>query len=253
MKIFAIVNRKGGVAKTTTAHAMGAYLTRQGFRVLFIDLDSQCNLSAAVCGALNTWDEDSTAYSIFSKEPSRGFIYTNNGADIIPGSPRLATADTLLSDRAGELKKYLKELSKQYDYVILDCPPGLGMLTTAALIAATDVIITAGVDLFSIQAMTAIIQQADLIRKKLNKRLTIAGVLLTRYDKRSSFTRSVHEQIRGLCEQMHVRLFDTVIRENIALKEAQAGALDIFAYAPRSNGAKDYTAFMEELLHEEEN
>lgn len=245
MKVYAILNRKGGTGKTTTAHNMGAYLIREGFRVLFIDLDSQCNLTTAICGTI---PPGLSSIDLFRGEDIKNCIYQYEDINIIPGSPELAAADLQLSDKAGELKKQLQGINRKFDFVVIDTPPNMGMLTTAALIGATDAVICAGVDLFSIQGMTAVSQQAGLIRQRLNKRLHISGVLLTRYDKRGSFTRSVHEQIKDLCGQMNIKLFKTVIRENIALKEAAAGALDIFSYAPRSNGAKDYTAFMGELM-----
>ena len=249
MKTISIVNRKGGTGKTTTAHALGFGLIRQGYKVLFIDIDQQCNLTTVICGAL---PPGATSYDILTGSAQIGdAIHTTAaGVDIIPGSPLLATADKLDAQAAQLIREQLKAVRRRYDFVVIDTPVNMGLCTTAALIAADGAIITAQANLFSVQGIAAIMQQIEAVKGKANKGLNVAGVLLTLYDRRRSFTRSAHEDIKELCDNTFgIRLFNTFIRQNVAIEEAAAAGTDIYTYAPRSNGAKDYTAFVNEFLN----
>lgn len=248
MKTISIVNRKGGTGKTTTAHALGAGLIRQGYKVLFIDLDQQCNLTTVICG---TVPPGATTYDILTGAKIGDAIHTTaGGVNIIPGSPLLATADKLEAQAAQLIREQIKAMRRHYDYTVIDTPVNMGLCTTAALIATDGVIITAQANLFSVQGIAAIMQQIEAIKDKANKKLTVDGVLLTLYDRRRSFTRSAHDDIQQLCnDTFKIRLYNSVIRQNVAIEEAAAAGLDIFTYSPRSNGAKDYTEFIKEYLN----
>ncbi len=251
MNTIAVVNRRGGVGKTATAHAMGAGLQARGFKVLFVDLDSQGNL---------TFDTGATGAGLSALELLTGQAaaadvveMTAQGTAVIPAGPNLAAADVIITGTGKEyrLREALEPLAPAFDYAIIDTPPALGTLTTNALTAATGAIIPAQAEIHSIQGISLLNDTAQAVRKYCNPRLTIYGVLLTRYAGRAVLSRDMRENLAQAAAALHTRLFNTPIRECIAVKEAQASQLDIFTYAPRSNAAKDYAAFIDEFLEVE--
>lgn len=244
--ITAIVNQKGGVGKTTTAHALGAGLTKRKRKVLFIDLDAQCNLSytlGAVNPAITSLD------LLHGSQASQAVIKTPDG-DLIPASPFLAGVDIELTGPGKEkrLQTALAPIAKLYDHVIIDTPPALGILTLNALTAAGQAIITAQADLFSLQGIGALWQTIDAIRKLSNPGLEIAGILLTRYSPRAILTREITDSLDQTAATLGAYLYKAKIREAIAVKEAQISHKSIFDYAPKSNPALDYDAFIKEYL-----
>lgn len=245
METIAIVNRKGGVAKTATAWALGAGLKRKGYSVLYVDLDSQQNLSyglGADPAGLNSMDlltGDATA--------PEAIQHTLQG-DAIPGTEALAGADAIIDGTGKEyrLKEALKGL--QYDYCILDTPAALGTLTVNALTAATSVVIPVQPDIDSLQGLAQLNKAITAVKKYCNKKLQIRGILITRYNGRAVISRDMQSNLAEVAPQMHTRLYSTPIRECSAVKEAKASRQDIFTYSPRSNAAKDYTDFVNEFL-----
>lgn len=244
MKTLAVINQKGGVAKTTTAAAIGAGLSSRGHRVLFIDLDAQGNLSSSLGaggrapGAL----ELLTGQSVEPQHTAQG--------DLIGSTPALAAADTTITETGKEyrLKEALEPLSPSYDFAIVDTPPALGILTVNALTAATAAIVPAQADIFSLEGIGQLSGTIDAVRRYCNPSLKIAGIVLTRYNWRTILGREVKELIERTAGQLHTKLYKTKIRECTALKEAQARRQSIFDYAPRSNAAKDYAALVDEIL-----
>jgi len=254
MKIIAVSNQKGGTGKTTTALNLGAALTLRGRKVLLIDLDSQTNLSYAMDanatgitghGSLDVLEERITA--------AEAIQHTAQG-DVIAASPALAGADLIITQVGKEyrLREALEPLEGMYDYCIIDTPPALGILTINALTAADACIIPAQADIFSLQGIGQLYNTIQTVRKYCNPRLTILGILLTRYNPRAIISREVGEMAAATAEGMGSKVFTTKIRECTALKEAQALRSNIFDYARSSNAAADYTSFTEELLIEEE-
>lgn len=242
----AIVNRRGGVGKTATAHAIGAGLSHRGYKTLFIDLDSQCNL---------TYDLSVTGAPLGSMEILSGTataqeaIQHTEGGDIIPASPSLAVADTTL-ERTGKeyrLREALEPLKEKYDYIIIDTPPALGVLTVNALTACDSAIIPAQAEIHSLQGIGLLNETIKAVQKYTNPNLFIKGILITRYNKRAIISRDMKDNLEATAKNLGTIVFDTPIRECTAIKEAQAKQTDIFTYAPRSNASKDYTALLNNI------
>lgn len=246
-EILAIINQKGGVGKSTTAHALGAGLKQKGFSVLLVDLDAQGNLSY-------TFDADNlklTTLDILSKKvDAHTAIQHLEQGDIIASTPNLAGADTILTTTGKEylLKEALEQVQNDYDYIIMDTPPALGILTINALTACTGVIIPAQADIYSLQGISQLYGTIQTVKKYCNATLQIKGMLLTRYSSRAILSRDVADMIEQTAIQCETKLYKTKIRECIAIKEAQASKQNVFTYAPKSNAALDYTALVTEIL-----
>ena len=248
MEVIAIVNRKGGVGKTATAQALGAGLIKKGCSVLYIDLDSQTNLTyglGADASGLSSMDVlagDATAQEAIQ--------HTQQG-DAIAGAEALAGADAAIDGTGKEyrLKEALEGL--QYDYCIIDTPAALGTLTVNALTAADSVIIPVQAEVYSLQGIGQLSKTIEAVKKYCNRNLYIRGILITRYNGRAIISRDMQANLEDAAQQLKTRLYSTPIRECVSIKEAQAQQQDIYSYAPRSNAAKDYAAFIEEFTERE--
>jgi chromosome partitioning protein len=247
MEVTAIINRKGGVGKTATAHNLGAGLQRKKNKVLYIDLDSQTNLTY-------TMDADVNGLTIQDviedgADINEAIQHTAQG-DIIPGAPGLATADSTLTATGKEyrLKEALDGLKAKYDYIIIDTPAQLGILTVNALTAATNAIIPVQAEIYSLQGIGLLNETIEAVKKYTNPLLYIKGILTTRYNKRAVISRDMQSNLEDLAKKLYTTCYKTPIRECTAIKEAQAMQTDIFSYAPKSNAAADYTAFVKEYL-----
>lgn len=254
MQIIAITNQKGGVAKTTTTLAIGAGLARKGHKVLFVDLDAQTNLSY-VMEADATGLTGRTSLDVMEGRASASdaIQHTRHG-DIIAASPALAGADAVLTQVGKEyrLKEALEPLAPMYDFILLDTPPALGILTVNALTACNGCIIPAQADIYSLQGISQLYNTLQTVKKYCNPSLKVLGILLTRFNSRAIISREAADMIGQAAEQMGSRLYTARIRECTAIKEAQACREDIFTYAPHSNAAADYAALIDEILTEEE-
>ena len=246
MITIAIINQKGGVGKSTTAAAIGAGLALKGHSVLFVDLDAQGNLSYSV-GA------DAKGYNAMGVliDPdtiAENIQHTAQG-DILASSPSLAGADAVITQTGKEyrLKEALAHVAGKYDFCIIDTPPALGILTVNALTAATGCIAPAQADIFSLQGLIQLHGTIKTVTRYCNGGLIFMGILLTRYNGRAIISRDAAKLIKQTAEQLDTSLYSTRIRECTALKEAQAMKQSIYTYAPKSNAAKDYSAFMEEI------
>ena len=250
MKTIAIINRKGGVGKTATAHTLGAGLMKTGKRVLFVDLDSQMNLSFVMNAAITP--KNSMALLMGEVTTKEAIQHTPNG-DIIAASEDLAAADMTFTQKRKEyiLREALDEVKKAYDYVIIDTPAALGTLTTNALTAADYGIITVQPEVFSLQGLGQLYKIIETVTAYSNKDLKIKGILITRFDKKTVLSRDMQSDMNEAAQQLHTFVYKYPIRECIAVKEAQARQTDIFTYSPRSNAAKDYKAFLEEFIRRE--
>lgn len=244
MEVVAIVNRKGGVGKTATAQALGAGLRKKRRTVLFIDLDSQCNLSYG----LGASTDELTSMDILTGEAGadQAIQHTAQG-DIIAGSEALAGADSSITETGKEyrLKEAISGL--QYDYIIIDTPAALGTLTVNALTAADSAVIPVQADIYSLQGIGQLNETIKAVKKYCNTGLSIKGILLTRYNGRAVISRDMQANIEAAAKQLNTKLYSAPIRECIAIKEAQALQQDLFTYAPKSNAAKDYEAFINEF------
>lgn len=245
MEVIAIVNRKGGVGKTATAQALGAGLIRKGCSVLYIDLDSQTNLTyglgadAAGLSSMDVLTGEATAQEAIQHTPQ---------GNVIAGAEALAGADTAIDGTGKEyrLKEALDGL--QYDYCIVDTSAQLGTLTVNALTAADSVVIPVQAEVYSLQGIGQLSKAIEAVKKYCNHDLYIRGILITRYNGRAIISRDMQSNLEEAAKQLKTWLYSTPIRECVSIKEAQAQQQDIYSYAPRSNAAKDYAAFIEEFM-----
>jgi len=249
-KTLAIINQKGGVGKSTTALMLAAGLSLKGYSVLSIDLDAQSNLTYTA-GAKT---DGATALGVLTGEIKAGdAVQHTESGDIIPASKALAGADAFITDTGKEyrLKEALEPLAGEYDYIIIDTPPALGILTINALTACNSVIIPAQADIYSLQGIEQLAETMKPVKKYCNADLTIEGILLTRYSSRSVLSREVAELAEQLAAKLGTKLFKSTIREAIAVKESQISQRNLYSYAPKAKVTEDYTRFIAELLGEE--
>lgn len=241
MYTIAVINQKGGVAKTTTAAALGAGLIDRGFSVLLVDLDAQGNLTASTGAKAGGAMELLSGLTVVPQATAQG--------DIIASSPALAVADSTITETGKEYKLREALTAFKYDYCILDTPPALGILTINALTAANTAVVPARADMFSLQGIAQLSQTVAAIKKYCNPALTVSGIVLTMYNRRTILHREIAEVLTNAAAQLNTKLFNTKIRPCNALAEAQAKRKSIFQYAPKSNAAEDYRALITEILN----
>jgi chromosome partitioning protein len=243
-KVISISNHKGGVGKTTSAINIGAGLNKLGKRVLLIDLDAQANLSQS----LGLTDQEQNIYGAIKGEYKLQPVDIVKGLDVIPSTLDLSGAEVELSGEAGReyiLRELIEPLRSSYDYIIIDSPPSLGLLTINAFTASDEVFIPLQAQYLALQGLTKLMEVIEKIKKRLNKDLKVGGVFITQYDNRKILNRDVVATIEAHFKD---EVFKTKIRDNIALAEAPAQGLDIFRYNPKSYGAEDYLSLCKELL-----
>ncbi len=243
----AIINQKGGVGKSTVAANLGAGLYLNGYRVLYVDLDTQGDMSYSMGAEAGS----TSSYDVLTRAtPASEAIQKTAQGDLIPASPSLANADAIITGVGKEyrLKEAIEPLRESYDYIILDTPPSLGILTINALTAATGAIVPAQATVYSLLGVGQLSQTVQAVQTYCNKSLLIKGIVLTRYNPRAIITRDMTELLQETAAQLHTKVYDTKIRECSALKEAQASREDIFTYNSRSNAAKDFKALVTEVL-----
>ena len=242
--IVAVCNHKGGVGKTTTTANLGAALAEKKKRCLLVDLDPQSNLTQS----LGVDSPEATVYDILTEDVNPTPINLKNNLDLIPSSLDLSGAELELANEAGRemiLKESLGPIVKSYDFILLDCPPSLGLLTLNALVACDCVIIPLQTQFLAIQGLTKLDKVIGKVKKRLNKKIELGGVLFTQYDGRKILDRQVVESVKKSFKE---RIFKTRIRGNVALAEAPSKGHDIFEYSTESHGAEDYRAFCKEFL-----
>lgn len=250
MQVIAVINQKGGVGKSTTALAIGAGFIFKGYKILYIDLDAQGNLSYTLKASNTGYN----AMGVLQKpETIKEEVKNTSQGDIIASSPALSGADTLLTETGKEyrLKEAIEFIKDLYDYVIIDTPPSLGILTINALTACNGIIIPAGADIYSLQGITQLKGTIETVKKYCNNSLEILGILLTRYNSRAIISREVAEMLEKIAKGLNTKLYNTKIRECTAIKEAQAMRESIFTYAPKSNATADYKALIDEIMKKE--
>lgn len=244
-RIIAVANHKGGVGKTTSVANIGAALARKGKRVLLIDLDAQQNLTFFFLKD-GADDAEVSVYDALKGSAPLPIVHVKENLDLTPSSIDLARAEVDLNARIARehlLKNLLADVAGQYDYILLDCPPSLGVVTYNALVAATGLYIPLTAEALPYKGLTMLEEVVEEL-KALNRNLAVSGVFITRYNNRN-LNNIVVEQIK---ERYGSKVFHTKVRENIAVAEAPLEGVDIFAYAPESNGAKDYEALTEEII-----
>jgi chromosome partitioning protein len=251
LKIIAIVNQKGGVGKTTTAANLGAALADRGQQVLLIDLDPQGNLTIA--NGIQAHELKNTIYEVLKRQAPIGAAVVKvdrpgSQLDLIPAALNLSGAEAeLISEAAREyiLKEALQGLDREYDFILIDCPPSLGLLTINALAAADGYIIPLAAEFLALFGTNQLLQVVDIVKQRLNANLNLTGVVITQYDNRKLHCQQIAEQIK---EFFGEKVFNTIIKTNVSLTEAPSFGQDILTYKKSSQGAADYWALSGEFL-----
>ena len=247
-RIISVITQKGGVGKTTTVNALAAALNKCGRRVLCIDMDPQANLSFS----LRAETED--VYTIYdamtNQTDALDCIQRCTTTDIIPADILL---NALEMEYTGENREYLlkdalESVKNLYDYIIIDSPPSLGILTVNVLSASKYVILPMLPDIFSLQGITKVIETIQYVKRSCNPRLEIAGILINKYNKHQKLHKETYGTAQLLAQKINVPVFKTVIRNSKSISEAQSLQCDIIDYQTRSKGAKDYQALTSELM-----
>lgn len=252
-KTFAIVNQKGGVGKTTTSVNLASGLARLGQRVLAIDLDAQANLSAHL-GYHE--DEDSNAGSMYDvlrhgSKIDDVIVTIEENLYLAPSSLLLSAADLDLGGVIGRellLRQALSALEAKFDFIIVDCPPSLGLLSLNGLVAASRVIVPVQAEFLALHGVRQLLDTVDQVRSAYNPHLKIGGVLICMHDSRRRLSKTVAKTVR---EYFGDLVFKTVIRTNVALAEAPASGTSIFSYDPKCPGSEDYKNLAQEVLANE--
>ena len=242
-KVISISNHKGGVGKTTSTINIGAGLNKLGAKVLLIDLDAQANLSQS----LGLFDQESNIYGAIKGEHGLQPIRIVEGLEVVPSTLDLSGAEVELSGEAGReyiLRELIEPLRASYDFILIDSPPSLGLLTINAFTASDEIYIPLQAQYLALQGLAKLIEVVDKIKRRLNKSLKVGGVFITQYDSRKVLNRDVVSTIEAHFGEV---VFSTRIRDNIALAEAPAQGVDIFRYNPKSYGAEDYLALSTEI------
>ncbi|MDR2088283.1 MAG: AAA family ATPase [Clostridiales Family XIII bacterium] len=250
-KMIVITNQKGGVGKTTTASALISGLAMKGFKTLGIDLDPQGNFG--FCLGADT-ETSPTVYDLMKgAKPAEDIAQTRNGIDIIPSNILLSGAELEFSmiGRETLLKRGLAPIKDRYDYIIVDTPPALNILTVNAYTAGDALIILMIPEILSLMGISQLRETVDLVKSIYNPRIEVLGILLNKYDKRRILTRDVEDMAGVIAKELGTRVFKSKIRASVAVAEfpAHEGG-NLFDYAPKCNAAKDYLAFVSELIAE---
>ncbi len=256
MKIIAVTNNKGGVTKTTTAVSLAVGLVREGKKVLCLDLDPQGSLT--ICLGFTELDKLTiTLKNIIDKiiddEPIKqgeGILSSREGVDLMPANLRLAGIDaTLNSALSGEtiLRTYLEQFENEYDYVILDCGSNLEMLTINALVCADEVIIPTEAEHLAVVGMQQIFKLIGKVKKKLNSKLEVGGIVFTNVDARFNFSKDIIQDI-NVAYGSHIRVFKSIIPASVRAKEMSAEGKSIYLHDPKGKVADAYSRFVKEVL-----
>ncbi len=252
-KSIAIFNQKGGVGKTTTNINLAASLTLKGKRVLMLDIDPQGNTTSGI--GIQKRDLEYTMYDLMVEEDfdtTKAIIHTNvENLDIIPASVDLAGAEVELAQVKGREKKLraaMDAIKDSYDYIFIDCPPSLGILTINSLTAVESVLVPIQCEFYALEGVSQLVSTIELVKKSLNPKLEIEGVILSMFDGRTNLSIQVVQEVK---KYFGSKVYSTVIPRNIRLAEAPSFGMAITEYDPNSRGAEAYIEFAEEFLRRE--
>ncbi|MBQ9180299.1 MAG: ParA family protein [Firmicutes bacterium] len=253
-KAIAIFNQKGGVGKTTTNINLAACLAVKGKKILVLDIDPQGNTTSGL--GISKTDMELTTYELLTSDDinvEEAIVHTaTEGLDMIPGSVQLAGAEVelvQLDHRESRLKEALTPIKDKYDYIFIDCPPSLGLLTINSLTAVDSVLIPIQCEYYALEGVSQLVSTIEIVKKSLNKDLEIEGVILSMFDGRTNLSIQVVEEVKKYFRE---KVYTTVIPRNVRLAEAPSYGMPIVKYDPHSAGAEAYSEFAEEFLSIEE-
>jgi len=259
MRTIALMNQKGGVGKTTTTVNLGAALAEAGKKVCLIDLDPQAHLT--INYGVDPQPEQVSLYDVLIED--RGFLEAvmkvQENIALVPSSIDLAAAEVELVTKLGRellLRKKIEAAKHDFDYILLDCPPSLGLLTINALAAANEVIIPMQPHFLALQGVAKLLETVQLVNRRMNPKLKVAGIVLTMFDSQTKLTQEVMNELENFIEAAQgknlpwaeAKIFDTKIRRNIKLAEAPSFGQTIIAYGPNCPGSQDYRSLAIELM-----
>ena len=252
-QIISVANQKGGVGKTTTTVNLGACLASLGKKVLLVDMDAQGNATSGV--GIRKPDVTKDIYDVLVNElpiDEATLITEHENLSIVPATLQLAGAEielTSMMARESRLKGSLAEVSSQYDYILIDCPPSLGHLTINSFTASDSILIPVQCEYYALEGLSQLLNTVRLVQKHFNPELEIEGVLLTMYDARTNLGNEVVEEVRKYFRE---KVYETIIPRNIRLSDAPSHGKPIIDYDPRSRGAEVYQALAKEVVSREE-
>lgn len=258
-RVISVANQKGGVGKTTTCVNLGIGLARAGKKVLLVEADAQGSMAASL-GIREPDELDVTLVNIMEKvindediEPGEGIIHHEEGVDFIPANIELAGLETALVNvmsREMVLRQFINDIRADYDYILIDCMPSLGMITINALVAADSVLIPVEAAYLPVKGLQQLIKTIGRVHRKLNPMLSIMGILFTKVDRRTNFARDIAEQIREVYgNQIHI--FENCIPLSVRAAETTAEGKSIYLHAPKGIVAEGYRYLTEEVLEDE--
>lgn len=249
-RVYAIANQKGGVGKTTSVINLSGFLASSGRRLLLVDMDPQANATSGL--GYDKYKVEKSTYNLLLEEAGLDEILLHHATyriDLLPSHPSLAGAEVELVNAIGReyrLQGVLDRIDGRYDYILIDCPPSLSLLTINALTAARDgVIIPVQCEYFPLEGLSQLTQTIELVKKYLNPQLTIRGLIMTMYDSRTNLSRQVVEEVRNFFPG---KVFRTIVPRNVRLSEAPSYGQPINVYAPNSPGGMAYKVLAAELL-----